>query len=137
MSSAILWTETLLSRLSKRKRVLLRSSDQAKFKNLIIDDLDLGAEFDKKYDPNHALPEFIKRNYTDSIKVFTSKDLHYSGEQKANLKDKYMSTIASQELFALTPILEERMREENHYSLNPRRRSKAGISQSNVVSNIT
>lgn len=83
------------------------------------------------------MPEFIKRNYTDSIKVFTSKDLHYSGEQKANLKDKYMSTIASQELFALTPILEERMSEENHYSLNPRRRSKAGISQSNVVSNIT
>lgn len=37
----------------------------------------------------------------------------------------------------MSPIVEERMSEENHLSLNPRKKSKAGLSQSNIISNIT
>ena len=38
------------------------------------------------------------------------------------------------DLFSLTPIDEERMSEENLASLNSRKRSKANVSQSNILS---
>jgi hypothetical protein len=57
--------------------------------------LDFGPDFDKKVESNHSLPEFLKRNYPDSIKGATSKDHHITNNHCGSLKDKYMSNLRS------------------------------------------